>query len=137
MAARGAVPAEVAKLRERVERWRSSRRGLGRMPADLWADAVGIARKRGLYATARGVGVDYGALAERMRSVPKVPPAGKSAKVQFVEWSGVEILGQAAAPTGAVVEMSDTAGRQVTVRMGAGEGVDIAGIVAAFCGGHQ
>ncbi|MBM4438755.1 MAG: hypothetical protein FJ029_16350 [Actinobacteria bacterium] len=63
--------------------------------------------------------------------------AGKSAAVQFVEWSGVEVLGQAAAPAGAVVEMRDGSGRQVTVRMSEGEAVDVAGIVAAFCGAHR
>ncbi len=109
------------------------------MPADLWADAVAVARRRGLYATARGVGVDYGGLAKRMKGEPLGVEAARSATVEFVEWSGVEILGQVAAPapTGAVVEMSDASGRQVTVRMGGGEGVDVAAIVAAFCGAHR
>ncbi|MBM3274183.1 MAG: hypothetical protein FJZ00_03455 [Candidatus Sericytochromatia bacterium] len=137
MAVRGAVPAEINHLRERVERWRRSRRGLGPMPGELWAEAVAVARKHGLYATARGAGIDYGALAERMRSAPTAPSAGKSAAVQFVEWSGVEVLGQAAAPAGAVVEMRDGSGRQVTVRMSEGEAVDVAGIVAASCGTHR
>lgn len=137
MAARGAVPTEITELRHRVERWRRTRRGHGPMPAELWAEAVAVARRRGLYETARGVGIDYGSLVKRMRDEARGPEAGRSVAVEFVEWTGAEILGRVAVPTGAVVEMSDTSGRRVTVRMGAGEGVDVAGIVAAFCGGHR
>jgi len=136
MALRGTVPAEITELRERVERWRRFRSGHGPMPAELWAAAVDVARRRGLYETARGVGIDYGGLAKRMKGEALVAEAGRSARVEFVEWSGAEILGQVAAPApaGAVVEISDASGRHVTVRMSAGEGVDVAGIVAAFCG---
>jgi hypothetical protein len=80
------------------------------------------------------VGIDYGGLAKRMKGEPRGLEAAKSAGVEFVEWSGVEILGQVAAPVGAVVEMSDASGRQVTVRLNGGEDVDVARIVAAFCG---
>jgi len=109
------------------------------MPAELWADAVAVARKRGLYATARGMGVDYGGLAKRLKGAPLGVEAARSAGVEFVEWTGVEILGQEAAPApaGAVVEMSDASGRQLTVRMDGGQGLDVAGIVAAFCGAHR
>lgn len=137
MLPRSEVPEEITRLRERVERWRRTRRGHGPMPAELWAEAVAIARKHGLYETARGVGIDYGALAKRMRNEPRHLEAERSVAVEFVEWTGAEVLGQVAASTGAVVEMSDPGGRQVIVRVGAGERVDIPGIVAAFCGGGR
>lgn len=134
MAVRGRIPAEIAQLRERVEEWRRARRGHGPMPAELWVAAVAVARKCGLYETARGVGIDYGSLAKRVKDEPPEAETGRLAKVEFVEWSGVELLGQVAKPAGAVVEMSDTSGRQVTIHLGGGEPVDVAGIVAAFCG---
>ena len=139
MAVRGAVPAEITELRERVDRWRRSRGGHGAMPAELWAGAVAVARKRGLYSTARGVGIDYGGLAKRMKAESLGVEAARPVGVEFVEWSGVEILGQVAAPVpaSAVVEMSDASGRQLTVRMSGGEGMDVAAIVAAFCGAHR
>lgn len=131
---RGRIPAEIAQLRERVEEWRRTRPGHGPMPAELWAAAVTVARKRGLGATARGVGIDHGSLAKRLKDESQAE-AGSLAKVEFVEWSGVELLGQVAKPAGTVVEMSDPSGRQVTIRLGSGSPVDVAGIVAAFCGG--
>lgn len=133
MAVRGRIPAEIAQLRERVEEWRRTRPGHGPMPAELWVAAVAVARKRGLYETARGVGIDYGSLAKRVNDAPPSAETGSLAKIEFVEWSGVELLGQVAKPAGAVVEMSDTSGRQVTIHLGVGEPVDVAGIVAAFC----
>lgn len=133
-ALRGRIPAEIAQLRERVEEWRRTRRGHGPMPTELWGAAVAVARKRGLYETARGVGIDYGSLAKRMKDAAPVEEAGNLAKVEFVEWRGAELLGQVAKPAGTVVEMSDTSGRRVTVHLGCGEPLDVAGIVAAFCG---
>jgi hypothetical protein len=102
------------------------------MPAELWAAAVAVARKRGLYKTARGAGIDYGSLAKRLRDAPPGDEAGSLAKVEFVEWSGVELLGQVAKPAGTVVEMADPSGRHVTVHLGGGEPVDIAGTVFVF-----
>ena len=57
------------------------------MPAELWAVAVTVAQKYGLYETARGVGIDYGSLAKRVKDVPPADEAGSLAKVEFVEWS--------------------------------------------------
>jgi hypothetical protein len=133
-AVRGRIPAEIAQLRERIEEWRRTRLRHGPMPADLWAAAVAVARKHGLYDTARGMGIDYGSLAKRMKEEPPVGAAGSLAKVEFVEWSGAELLGQVSKPAGAVVEMSDTSGRRVTIHLGGAEPVDVAGIVAAFYG---
>lgn len=133
MALRGRIPVEIAQLRERVEEWRRARRGHGPMPAELWAAAVAVTRKHSLSETARGVGIDYGSLAKRMKDDHSAK-AGSQAKVEFVEWSGVELLGQVAKPASAVVEMSDPSGRRVTIHLGGAEPVDVAGIVAAFCG---
>ena len=125
-------PRDIAALRDRVEGWRRTRVTPGPMPAELWAEAETIARKRGLYATARGVGIDYGALAKRMKSAPE--PRGQAEALTFVEWRGAEILGQTPTGSAAVVEMADASGRRMTVRLEGGEPVDLAGIVAAFCG---
>ncbi len=124
-------PRDIAALRERVERWRQTRASFGPMPAELWTEAEVVARRRGLYATARGVGIDYGTLAKRLNSQPE--RSGRTEEVAFVEWSGAEVLGRAPA-SGTVVEMSDGSGRQMTIRVDGAGPVDLAGIVAAFCG---
>ncbi len=121
---------DIAALRERVKKWRRIRTGPGPMPSELWAEAEAIARRRGLYATARGVGIDYGTLAKRLKSTP-VQQNGQGA-IAFVEWRGAEILAQAPGASG-MVEVTDVSGRRMTVRLDDSSSIDVASLVAAFC----
>ena len=43
----------LEEARARFEEWRQNRRGKARIPAELWAAAVAVARKEGLNRTAR------------------------------------------------------------------------------------
>jgi hypothetical protein len=104
------------------------------MPAELWSEAATAARHFGVYAVARAVGVDYGALARRLaEGAGPAMAVDKGQAVGFVEWSGAQILGTSTA-AGPVVELSDGAGRQMTIRLGGGEILDVAALVVAFCG---
>jgi hypothetical protein len=57
----------LEKTRRRIARWRETcpYRGAA-MPAALWASAVALARRHGLYTTARRLRVDYGTLKKRL-----------------------------------------------------------------------
>ncbi len=57
----------LEKTRRRITRWRERcpYRGAA-MPAALWAAAVALARRHGLYTTARTLHVDYGSLKKRL-----------------------------------------------------------------------
>ena len=86
------------------------------MPSESRDCATEIEGKHGLYATARGLGIDnYGTLAKRIKNA--VSPDRTA--VGFIEWSGAEILGTGT-PAGTVVEIADRSGRQLTVRLAAG-----------------
>ena len=122
-------PREMVALRDRVDEWRRTRACFGPMPADLWDEAVALGRRRGLYATARGVGINYDSLAKRVRALQ---PHGQAAEVAFVEWTGAGLVDQAPGG-GNVLQVSEASGRQMTVRLAGGTQVDLAGIVAAFC----
>lgn len=54
-------------LRARIAHWRETRtsRG-GAMPAGLWAEAIVMARKRGVASTARVLSIDYASLKRRL-----------------------------------------------------------------------
>ncbi len=73
------------------------------MPAELWAAAVGLARRSGVYPVARALSVDYGALRRRVAEAARVRTEGAGAH-RFVEFSGAQLLGVASA-TGSVVEL--------------------------------
>lgn len=57
----------LEQTRRRIARWRETRTHRGApMPAVLWAAALGLARRRGVYPTARALHLDYGSLKTRL-----------------------------------------------------------------------
>jgi hypothetical protein len=56
-------PLDLTGVRRRLDRWRRTRvHARSPMPKVLWANAVALARERGLYRTARALHLDYGGL---------------------------------------------------------------------------
>jgi hypothetical protein len=127
-----ALPAGVKLLRKRIDYWRRTRDRRTPMPADLWDEALGLARAGRAYAVARALGVNFEGLRRRMAEAAS-RGSGASAPGAFVELSGAQILGAAAAGTaGGVVELSDGGDVRLTVRLAVGTELDVARIVAAF-----
>ena len=128
----------VIALGRRIERWRRMRRRRSPMPRELWSVAAALARERGVYAVARAVGVDYGALKRRAEAhssrgararigeAPCNAPAGP-----FVELSGADLLG-AGAPTGPVIELSASDGMRLVVRLPPAARLDVGDLLRAF-----
>jgi hypothetical protein len=52
----------MEQVRQRIDPWRKTRVGRGRMPEALWRAAVALAGEHGVYATAQGLGVSYDSL---------------------------------------------------------------------------
>jgi hypothetical protein len=71
-----AVPAALAKLCRRFERWRKSHPGRLPIPEPLWASAVEAARRHGLFRTAQVLRLDYGKLKRLLAAA--TPAAGRS-----------------------------------------------------------
>lgn len=118
-------------LRERIARWRRTREKRSAMPEALWQEAVTLARKKGTYAVARGVKVDYQSLARRVaesRGGDGEAPASST----FVELSGAQLFGPPTPPE-PVIELYDSAGVRLTIRLGWGAPLDVAGLVRSFC----
>jgi len=127
------LPARVREVQEQVALWRRTRERRSPMPADLWTEAVGLARREGTYATARTLGLNFESLARR---VAEGRAGAEDDRVQasgFVEVSGAQLLG-AAGPGGPVVEMSDGNGARLTIRLTGGAPLDVVGVVQAFWG---
>jgi hypothetical protein len=117
--------ARLRQLRHRIEGWRQRRTKRSPMPAELWTAATELARELGAYRVARELGVGYGSLKERLGGGGE--RSGRAGG-GFVEIAGPALLG--GAPT--TVELSDTRGRKVAIRLGAGQAVDVAALVAAW-----
>lgn len=83
---RGKTPTvSLEEAEARFEEWRQNRRGKARIPAELWAAAVAVARKEGLNRTARELHVAWDDLKRRMAvtgGAPRQP--GSPAFVELV-----------------------------------------------------
>lgn len=60
------LPARLAGVRRRIERWRRTRRTRSRMPEPLWASAVEVARTHGIHLAAKALRLSYYALKKRV-----------------------------------------------------------------------
>jgi hypothetical protein len=123
---RAELPSTVVdQLRKRIEEWRrSGRKGMA-MPEPLWAEACAMAKQYSVYQVARALGIDYVTLKRRAETVPKKAQR-KVPTTRFVELSPA-LVGPAA--SGPVVELSDTAGAKLTVRLPPGSAVEIGNLV--------
>ena len=127
--ARAELPVGVKRLRERIERWRKTRSRRTAMPAELWTEAMALARSGPKFSIARALGISFEVLRRRMAEAAAGDAEAKPGA--FVEVSGAQLLGVTPEP-GTIVEMSDGAGVRVTVRMAPGAEVDLAGLVTAL-----
>ena len=74
----------LEQVRRDLAQWRQTRTHLGTpIPPHLWAAAVAVARRDGLYPTARALPIDYGALKQRVEATEDSRDEG--ARPQFVE----------------------------------------------------
>ena len=84
------VPVVMEKVRGRLERWRRGRVSRrSPIPAALWAAAVTVARRHGLYPTARTLHLDYTSLKKHLQSADERAPA--LASPTFVELAPVPL----------------------------------------------
>lgn len=57
-------------LRDRLAEWRKSQPPSARLPEEVWKAAVELARRHGVYRTARALPIDYGGLRKRLNQAP-------------------------------------------------------------------
>ncbi len=129
---RSAPPAGMKPVRNRIERWRKTREKRTAMPEELWSAAVALAKTHGVYKTSNALTVSFEALQKRVGQSPKKRNDGGARSAGFVELGGTQLAGS----SGTVVEISRADGSKLTIRMPAGEDLDVAGLAATFwsCG---
>lgn len=124
--------ARARKVGERISQWRRTREKRTAMPADLWSEAVALARREGTYATACALGLNFESLARRVAEARAGSERDGAQASAFVELSGAQLLGAAAA-AGPVVEICGGDGMRLTIRLGGDTPLDVVGIVQGFC----
>jgi hypothetical protein len=98
------------------------------MPERLWDEASLLARELGVHRVKCALGLNYESLKRRVGGIAERGNAAAVRAPGFVELSGA-VLGPA---SGAVVEVCDADGGRLTVQLGTGSELDVAGLVEAF-----
>jgi hypothetical protein len=119
--------AGLEDVRERLESWRRTRTTRG-IPEVLWRSAVRLARRAGVYAVARGLGLNYDSLKQRVDAAAGSGD-GSGRPPAFIE---IDTGGGGFAGGGLTVELSDPSGRRLTIRAQERGSVDLAALLEAF-----
>ena len=118
----------LEQLIGRVGDWRATRQSVSPMPAELWSEATALAREFGVNAVRVAAGIDYGALRRRVDAEPDTSRAEEGETQRFVALDGAAVFSAG----GPVIEITDTSGTRLTVRLAAGSEVDLGRLVESF-----
>jgi hypothetical protein len=131
---RSTLPGRVAELRSRIVRWRRRRAKGSPMPEELWAGAVALAQRHGVYPVARALRVDYGTLKKRATRRPR---DGETAEVipEFVALDPGPLVARTQS-AGPVVELWRADGAKLVLRLPADERLDVDRLAEAFWRRH-
>jgi hypothetical protein len=77
-----AIGEEFLELRHRLAEWRKDHSRRTPLPDEIWIAAVELARRHGVYRTARSLPIDYAALRKRLNVAA---PRTTLARPEFVE----------------------------------------------------
>ena len=83
------VPDELQQIDRRLDEWRSAHAPRSRLPEELWAAAVKLARQHGLFRTAHTLRLDYANLKKRVQRAPGMRATAPAAFVELVAPSPV------------------------------------------------
>ena len=126
--ARGSLPSDLARGRDRFQAWREQRTGRGRVPHALWALAVRLAKGHGVSRTAAVLGLDYYGLQKRAKGAASEPqPSGPA----FVELTSPAIVAKQCR-----FELDNGAGGTMSVHLAGYDAADLEALARGFWGGR-
>ena len=126
--ARGSLPSDLARGRDRFQAWREQRTGRGRVPHALWALAVRLAKGHGVSRTATVLGLDYYSLKRRAEAVTAEAPSNPPA---FVELPAPALGGKQG-----LFELDNGAGATLRVHLVGYDAADLEALARSFWGGR-
>jgi hypothetical protein len=106
------------------------------MPEELWEAATELAREHGASRVAGELGLGYRKLRDRVEQASATPNRRLAHANGFVELAGADLLAQRPS-MGTELEVRDADGATLLIRIGAGEKLDVVGVVGAFRGGRS
>jgi hypothetical protein len=116
-----AVPAAIQEAQLEFENWRGERKRGERIPANLWATAVELAKQHGVWPTARALHLDHSRLKRRVRNGEEEEKSG----------AFVEVIPEGVMLCACTVEIEDGRGARMRVEIKGGA-VDVTALSRTF-----
>ena len=115
-------PRDLIRMGQRLEEWRTSHARGAAFSGALWSAAGRVARRHGVYATSRALGLEYNKL-KRMSGALIGRGAGKKAvrstpkAMKFIDLTGVLPASSRASSSGCRVSLQGPEGQRLQVEM--------------------
>jgi hypothetical protein len=116
-----AVPAAIQETQQEFENWRRERKRGARIPENLWATAVELAKQHGVWPTARALHLDHSRLKRRVGNSEEEVKTG----------AFIEVIPQGATFCVCTVEMEDGRGARMRIEL-KGAAADVAALSRTF-----
>ena len=118
-------PRELSRMRQRLDDWRKGNaRGVA-FPEKLWASAGRLARRHGIYVTARVLGLEYNKLKRASGAAAGAGGRGKRPAVQkavkFIELSGALPV----SPSECRLSLQSAGGQRLQLEMAPGAAAEV------------
>ena len=131
------LPARLDGMRRRFDRWRGTRTGCARIPADLWASAVKAAGRYGLNPTAQALGLDYNALKRHVEAADREPPNRAIASGGGPDRQAITTFVELASPASGgaaecILELENAHGAKMRVHLKGVPAPDLAALSRSF-----
>jgi hypothetical protein len=120
------IPAEIEAIREKFETWRRKRTGQERIPESLWSEAVEVARRCGIWPTAKALRLDYNKLKQRTGASRERQAANPSTAF-------VEVIAPEVGVISGIVEMENGRGARMRIEWKGGA-ADLVALSRTFWG---
>lgn len=122
------VPSELQAVHRQFEQWRRTRQSGARIPATLWASAVAVARRLGVYRTARMLHLES-------QKLKHLVTAARPAPHEPTAPAFVELLAPSAAGSGeCTIEIEGPRGGRLRVQLRGAPVPDLVGLSRVVCG---
>jgi hypothetical protein len=116
-----AVPAAIQEAQVEFEKWRRERKRGERIPENLWATAMELAKQHGVWPTARALHLDHSRLKRHVHN----------GEQEVKGDAFIEVIPQGAMFCGCTVEMEDGRGARMRIEL-KGAAADVTALSRAF-----
>jgi hypothetical protein len=118
-------PRDLVRMRQRLDEWRGSHaRGVA-FSAAVWSAAGRVARRHGVYVTARALGLEYNKLKGMSGVIGRVPGKAKRPSkpdpMKFIELSGALPV----SPSGCRLSLQNANGQRLQLEMAPGAATEM------------